>query len=218
MKKEKVYCIYCGKENKKENKKCDFCKKNLKEKDHELRDYMMDKVKQDMEGKSFNFLKAWIKKYFYGVMVSLSVLSSAAMIVVSHAKEEEKRIVEEKPVWEGKSRAGWIDGCWEAEPGSKLRLIAYEEGMDVETNKNWFVISEDEKHADFYYDYYNIGSGMGTSFKKESNDRWTFEDGAPIRYITNYKRVSCDNIEEDTITYVAIYEEEKPSNLSLEGW
>lgn len=218
MKLKKIYCPYCGKENDMENKVCSFCKKNLNEKDHEFRDYLKDKLKDEVTGNIednlFSYLSAFLKKYLYGILVSISIIASVTTIFITKDTSSDT-IVAEKPLFEPVSKVAWLDGCWENQEGGQLKLVAFNNDINVDENDKWFVISEDETSADFYYENYNIGSGSGTTFTKNEDGSWTFEDGLPVVVTTTYRKITCDAVPSDILTYVAIHAEDVPPSLNL---
>jgi len=66
-KKDTIYCNRCGKKESIHNERCQQCNSLLNDKDHELREYILDKLKDDLEGETIDkissFIKAFIKKY-----------------------------------------------------------------------------------------------------------------------------------------------------------
>lgn len=218
MKQKKIYCLHCGKENNIENKVCSFCNKKLTEKDHEFRDYLKDKLKDEVTGtiedNFFNYLSAFLKKYLYGILVTISIVTSATTIFLTKDKTTET-IVAKKPLFEAVSKVAWLDGCWENQEGGQLKLVAFNKDININENDKWFVISKDETSADFYYENYNIGSGSGTTFSKNNDGSWTFEDGLPVVVTTTYHKIACNIVPSDILTYVAIHEEDVPTSLNL---
>ncbi len=97
-----IYCVYCGKENKIESKKCSKCKKELDPKNRPFRDYIMDSIKDkvsgDIEDNLFSLITNFIKTHLYGFVLTCSVIISAVSVVVSVASNgNEFDVVDKKP-------------------------------------------------------------------------------------------------------------------------
>ena len=66
----KIYCVYCGMENKKPNEKCCKCNKKLNPKENLVVDYLLDHVKGDLEG---NFEEEYLTESQMKSLEQLSV-------------------------------------------------------------------------------------------------------------------------------------------------
>lgn len=87
----KKYCVYCGKENNVKAKKCFSCGKKLNAKDHLVKEYVIKHIIDDESGKAFDKLgdlvKAFVKKYLYGMCFTVSVVVTTTSLAV-HAMVE----------------------------------------------------------------------------------------------------------------------------------
>lgn len=83
----KIYCVYCGTENVLENKKCKKCKKQLNPKNRPFRDYMVDKLKDKVDGdiqeNIFSLITKFIQNHLYGTVLTCSVVFTVASAVIS---------------------------------------------------------------------------------------------------------------------------------------
>ncbi len=101
-KKNKIYCVYCGKENVLDDNKCSSCKKLLNPKNRPFRDYMVDKLKDKVEGdiqdNIFSLIVEFIKSHLYGFVITCSIIFTAGAIVTSLIdKPSEFEIVDNRP-------------------------------------------------------------------------------------------------------------------------
>lgn len=102
MKMKECYCIHCGFKNKLKDKYCVNCHKKLKERDKALETYIfeqsIDDIKDNFIGSIFDKIKFLIKKYAYGVILSVAIVSSAVTYMVVNG--DNNIVVTEKPVFE----------------------------------------------------------------------------------------------------------------------
>ena len=49
MKKEVLYCVFCGEKNNPQEKKCKKCKEDLNPKNHLLKDYLKEHLQEDIK-------------------------------------------------------------------------------------------------------------------------------------------------------------------------
>lgn len=95
---EKIYCSYCGKENKLEKELCKKCFKKLHPKDHLLIEYIKSKIKGKYEDSLFSIIKNYIQSHLYGFLMACSILITSATIFVSVANNNAVyEIVTERP-------------------------------------------------------------------------------------------------------------------------
>lgn len=85
---KECYCNHCGTKNQRNNKKCDKCHQKLYEHDHVLIDYLLDQAVDEVKGnaksKIFDNIKYFLKKYLYGVILSITVVAGiTANIIVN---------------------------------------------------------------------------------------------------------------------------------------
>jgi hypothetical protein len=85
--KTKIYCVYCGTENILEDKKCKKCKKQLNPKNRPFRDYILDKLKDKVEGdiqdNIFSLIIEFIKSHLYGSVLTCSIIFTVVAGIVS---------------------------------------------------------------------------------------------------------------------------------------
>lgn len=99
MKKDKlIYCTFCGTKNKKKEKICSKCKKELKEKDEELRNYLKGKAKSNVidkiSGGILGTIQLIIQNYFYGIVLSIAIVGTVGVTAINYA-EKQKELKEE---------------------------------------------------------------------------------------------------------------------------
>ncbi len=86
------YCVYCGKENREEEKKCISCGKVLDAKDHLLKEYIKAHLLEEGSGKVLDTFKdvaqAFVKKYLYGIVLSLSIVATSTSLLFHQTSEE----------------------------------------------------------------------------------------------------------------------------------
>lgn len=101
---KKIYCIHCGKKNNKKNKYCNFCHQKLKEKDRVLFDYLFDQSLSDMKdtviSNAFDKIKYFLKKYLYGIVLSITVVTSVVSNII--IRNDYSQVVDSKPIFNKK--------------------------------------------------------------------------------------------------------------------
>lgn len=98
-----MFCIECGKQNPQRNKKCQYCKKQLHQKNHLFRDYLYKNIKDNLKERVadniFSILKNYILSNLYGTILVATVVFTASSIilnaVISNAEINE---IETRPV------------------------------------------------------------------------------------------------------------------------
>lgn len=103
MKKEFIYCVYCGDRNKIGNKKCSGCHKKLDPKTNDLLEYLKSKVRDDLKGNVkdnvFSVITSYIKSHLYGAILTCSIVASVVSVVVNASTNNSYiERVSEKPV------------------------------------------------------------------------------------------------------------------------
>lgn len=103
MKKDSIqYCVYCGTENKIDDKKCIKCHKKLNPKERPLLDYMKGKISDELSGKVeenvISIITNFIKSHLYGFVLSCSVIVSTLCVVTNIVKTPDVTEVTEKPM------------------------------------------------------------------------------------------------------------------------
>lgn len=97
------FCTSCGKQNHSRYKKCKHCKKDLHQKNHLLRDYMVDNIKDDLKGKVtdklYSIIKNYLLSHIYGsILVATVVITSASVIFNNVTNKVEIQKIETRPV------------------------------------------------------------------------------------------------------------------------
>lgn len=119
-KKNKIYCIYCGKNNDADADKCKACGKKLNEKEHELLDFVIDETKEQIKGNLFDkiiaFFKSLITKYLYGTVLTVSVVtfitSSVINVIANNNENSDIDVTNDKYAFNELSDAEKLTGCW----------------------------------------------------------------------------------------------------------
>lgn len=87
------YCVYCGCKNHKKDKKCFSCGKDLNAKDHLVKEYLIDHLIDDGSGKVLDtigdFVKAFVKKYLYGIFLTVSVVTTTTSLIVHQMHKDQ---------------------------------------------------------------------------------------------------------------------------------
>lgn len=96
--KKYCYCNHCGAKNKIDAKKCTQCHQKIKINNYPLTDYLLDQTKDDIQStvldSVFDKIKYFIKKYLYGIVMTITIVGGVTANVIIRAKEE---VVTEKP-------------------------------------------------------------------------------------------------------------------------
>lgn len=101
-KKSDIYCVYCGTGNILEDKKCKKCKKQLDPKNRPFRDYMVDKLKDKVEGdiqdNIISLIVEFIKSHLYGIVLTCSIVFTVTAGISGGLKSSnELEVVDTKP-------------------------------------------------------------------------------------------------------------------------
>lgn len=161
-KRKNIYCYYCGTKNDIKDKKCISCNKKLNDKDHEFRNYVLgkslDEAYDQIEETIFDFIKAFLKKYLYGIAISISVVGAVAVTVLNNNEEivENYSIVNESYVLQKV-----IEGTLKCPDGYNL-----EKDKCI---KNVMVNAVSTKSCDPGYDLKNNNCISKQSFEKIEN-------------------------------------------------
>lgn len=98
---QKIYCSYCGQEQKTTADRCPYCMHLLNDKAHLLRDYLVrhtkDKLKGDAEDKLYETIKNFLLSHLYGALVTIT-LSAAVVSAVAARPAPRVRNIDERPV------------------------------------------------------------------------------------------------------------------------
>lgn len=86
------YCVYCGCKNNKKDKNA-FLGKYLNTKDNLVKEYLIDHLIDDGSGKVLdtigNFVKAFVKKYLYGIFLMVLVVMTTTSLVVHQMHKDQ---------------------------------------------------------------------------------------------------------------------------------
>ena len=100
-KKNIQYCVYCGTQNKIEDKKCIKCHKKLNLKDRPLLEYLKSKIKDDLKGRVedniFSIITNYIKSHLYGFVLTCSIIVSTTYVVANVIDNPKVQEVTERP-------------------------------------------------------------------------------------------------------------------------
>lgn len=100
---KKIYCAYCGTQNKIEKTKCKRCQKKLNLQNHPWKDYFHNHIKDDLKNKTTDQITSllinYIKSNFYGVIFSITIIATTITTVTTIINENQNGIVKvtEKP-------------------------------------------------------------------------------------------------------------------------
>lgn len=148
-KKDTIYCTNCGKKENITNKRCSGCNHLLNDKDHEFKDYIFDKIKDKLKGDSVDkvsdLIKAFIKKYCYGIVLGASIIFTGVTAIVNN--KQEYQITKESPAFKTEYGYKFLQGCWDSED----HLARYM----FRPNREEFVIGIDGEISDNNKIYYN---------------------------------------------------------------
>lgn len=166
---KKIYCIYCGKENKESDEKCINCEKLLNEKDHPWKDYLYDHIKSDFKDnvtdKTISLITNYIKSHMYGVFMSALIIATTVSGVVKVVNAEPIRKVESKPI---------IIEAQELSLDSELVGELY----DIVSFNNDLILGEEGFYLGKYVDYNSFSNQnklyLANHFKKKVTSSYTF--------------------------------------------
>lgn len=192
---KKIYCIHCGKKNPSSNKYCNYCHKKLKERDRVLYDYIFDQTLSDIKdnalGTFFDKIKYILKKYLYGIILSITVVTSVVSNIVIRNNYSE--VVEEKPIFIPKE------------------VIKYNSPNDLMLAFDNYFIAKDEENIkmllfDNVYPSESLSLGIDTSKMPYVYDSSVIKD---INLVNNIDYFSQDNMK---IMYNVMDMKEVPSD------
>lgn len=203
--KNSIYCVHCGKKNEiSKDKECMLCKKNLYEKNHELKDYLYEKVKDEISGNIeeniLGFITALIKKYLYGIIVTASVVFAVTSVTVNAIKER-SNTVNEKIEFVEISNEKRILGCYKSELEDNYYVFDHNESLKSYQLDHPGVQLKYRFNEEEYYGYESLQekplrldimdvtgeAGSSVPFWWISNDSFIYGD-------TTYNRVDCNEI------------------------
>lgn len=140
--KNKIYCIYCGKKNNMNDKKCKYCGKLLNEKEHEFIDFILeeagDKVKGSLFDKIILIMKNLVTKYLYGTILTVSIVGAvgstiASIITTSNdTPSEDIKVVEDKYSFSELSDEVKLLGCFRGTRNIDDSTIQYLKFYDLD--------------------------------------------------------------------------------------
>ena len=133
MKKNKIYCVYCGEKNNTMDINCKKCNKKLNPKENMLLDYIKDHIKDDLKGKVedniFSIIKNFIISHLYGSILTATLIFNLVTSIVTTVNNNNKIVkVTEKPIL----LVGNINKC--NFNNTKDRILSCEEGYTLEDN------------------------------------------------------------------------------------
>ena len=181
---EKIHCIYCNEQNDEKNVKCSKCGKEL----DELDQYLLKLIKGDFTGlakdKLIFLIEAFIKQHIYGIVLTMTVIISAATNIIVRA--ENAPVVEEftnPPVVINTSQKVKQDGI--AAQLSEEQLMNYISILDQKDFNNYDRLSYDYTFGTNYYDeLVQEGNGLEDFIKKY---------GRKVLYFNVYDIYSYEN-------------------------
>lgn len=92
MKTNKIYCVFCGTENKSDDDKCLSCHKKLNPKENLFVDYLKNHIRDDIKGqvedKLSSIIIAYLKSHLYGLILTLSIVITSTSIIISSLNEK----------------------------------------------------------------------------------------------------------------------------------
>ncbi len=219
MKKNKIYCIYCGKSNDIDNDKCKFCGKNLKEKEHEFLDFVIDETKGQIKGTFFDkliaFSRSLITKHLYGTVLTMSVIVASTTTITnviaknSDFLNSDINITSDKFVFNELSDEEKLTGCWVGHsniPNDATYYIKYYDNekfvrATVYDNEEptyisgYYIVFDEEIMGKTYTNLYfgPIKVVEAQSFYMEWVDDDTYRYGELGYFETRYERIKCED-------------------------
>ena len=80
---DKKYCIYCGAENSVTAETCVHCEQNLHPKESLLKDFLVERVKDELKGNLqdtiYDAIKNFLLSHLYGTVMTVSIVSYAVV-------------------------------------------------------------------------------------------------------------------------------------------
>ncbi len=177
----KIYCIYCGKENNIKDKKCKNCKKNLKAHDFELLKFIGKEVKDDSKEKFidyiFEFIKNLFVKHVYGIILSLSIVVAVGSTVLNLTNNNEGyngKITNEKYSFNKMDDETMILGCWH----NSGFIYGGEEANTYFKFDNVLTVATGNR---FYHDYFSLSyffydDSQSKGVKYLGSENWDQDD------------------------------------------
>ncbi len=87
MRRNKIYCTYCGEKNLTSDLKCKKCHKKLNIKEHALLNYLKNHIKDDLKGNVEDNVKSiliiYIKSHLYGTILTCSLITTAISVIIT---------------------------------------------------------------------------------------------------------------------------------------
>ena len=135
MKKEVLYCVFCGEKNNPQEKKCKKCKEDLNPKNHLLKDYLkehlQDDIKENIEDSILDLLKLWIIKHLYGIAITCAILLTGGIFIGKGIQEHRiKQSLE--PVLEYQEKEIKKEVCEDKNLVDKIKVC--QEGFTLEND------------------------------------------------------------------------------------
>lgn len=135
MKKNIIYCVYCGEKNNTMDKKCIKCSKKLNPKENLFLDYLQEHIKDDLKGKVenkvFSIIKNFIISHLYGTILTATLIFTVTSAVVFGIKNNSNDIIKvtERPniVASNKNKCKFKN--------TSDRILTCEENYILEDNK-----------------------------------------------------------------------------------
>lgn len=216
---EKIYCIYCGRENIPSHDKCKYCGKKLKEKDHEFINYILDEIGDEIKGnfidKFIMIMKKLTKKYLYGTLLTISVIASTTTTIYNalNNKKEVPQIVRDEYNFQSLSNEEKLLGCYRGTNIYETDEIRYFKFYDLDKyisvsidsdgnkvyNKGYYLVFDEEGYTSLYLGPRKVVEAQYFHIAWDNDN--VFRYGELGYYETKYERILCDDfpIEEDEL-------------------
>ncbi len=210
MKKDKIYCIHCGKENDKNIDICKYCNKDMKIKDHDIYEILVgeswDKAKGNILKKIYDMVFGFIDKYFYGTIFTLTIIGTFFGV---NAYLKNNEIYETTNKRELINEEEFILGCWKGsieldennykewfyniEGNGYYKLyttdinLSYNEVNVIEDEAEFFLNKSDNSYYIDTYDIYGL-------VKFEDRDNFTVTEELDKTFEYKSTRITCDKM------------------------
>ena len=212
---EKMYCPHCGEENNKKDKKCRKCLNRLHIKDHRWLEFFFGEAKGEIEGNIVSYIQIFFQKYFYGVVVVLSVVVSGTLIATFKPEPVASYEVVTKPQeFQTMALEDYLVGCWKITDGitpylfENTRIVRYDFSFDLSQNGIMDMVVEDPNDYEGL-DYLVIEVPEDASFPRIVTTRGNNAFDWQLRNrSTTFERVSCENFPDNGQTYYVLNQEE----------
>lgn len=205
--KHKTYCTYCGKENLQSSKECKSCGRNLKEKDEELRNYLLGKVKSNVvdkiSGGLLGTIQLIIRNYFYGIILSIAIIGATTSAIINENTNKSKiPKTTMSNVYQGLSNEQKIRGCWRQNKEDYLQIYfifakhnqAYY-GMNTQKERfspTYEITNGENAKISFVFELYD------PNLTKDLDFKWINDTSFTIAGDNYFERVSCEEALEKT--------------------